>query len=167
MFEGLAEHDIILVTGPQRSGTQICARMIAQDTNRFYVDEARFNIWDYEKALAFAEENKPCVVQGPGLIEEAHVFDNVVIMERDVADISRSMKNAPALVEKLSKKYPECGWFYDRERILPILMYTVFYHCTAYGIENLVQIAFEDLSSHPLWVPKERRIGWKFKQWRE
>ena len=39
MFEYLKEFPVVLVTGPQRSGTRICAKMIAHDTGHRFVDE--------------------------------------------------------------------------------------------------------------------------------
>jgi hypothetical protein len=46
MFEHLAVHSKIVVTGPQRSGTRIASQMIASDTGHEFVDEVDFLITD-------------------------------------------------------------------------------------------------------------------------
>ena len=40
VFEYLLHYHYVIVTGPQRSGTRIGAKMIAYDTGYTYVDEA-------------------------------------------------------------------------------------------------------------------------------
>jgi len=166
MFEYLKEYDEILVTGPQRSGTTICARMIAHDTGHTYIDEARFKIWYGDEALKVARENRPCVVQGPGLLEWAFRFDTVVVMIRDPIDIGESLKRSPEVVSRLTTEYPMSHYFGNPHRILPLLMYEVFFQCTARKIQNLIEVQYDSLEDHPLWIPKEERVGWKRRQWK-
>ena len=168
MFESLKKHDVILVTGPQRSGTTICARMIAHDTGHTYIDEARFGIWDGKKAVSIAKVNKPCVIQGPGLLKRASFpfFDAVVLMRRNVGEIAASLERSPEVYSRLVVEYPEILWCTSRKRHLPVLMYTVFCHCARDRIKNLVRIKYDTLDQHPLWVPKEERIEWTRRQWK-
>ena len=165
MFESLKKHDIILVTGPQRSGTTICARMIAHDTGHTYIDEARFITWDAEKALQIAQDMAPSVVQGPGLLLRAHEFDNVIFMRRLLKDIEASLRKSPGLTKVLSFKYFPALITKDPPMFLPAIMYAAFYAASQDKIKNLNHVSYEHLNRHHLWVPKEERVGWKSRQW--
>ena len=96
MFDFLSKYQIILVTGPQRSGTTICARMIASDLKITYLDESLWGVWDGMKARQHAEENWPCVLQGPGILKDVGLFNQpktaVVVMIRDSASIIESQE---------------------------------------------------------------------------
>ena len=65
MFEYMAIHSRIVVTGPQRSGTTITAKMIAHDTGHRYVDEAEFAVYDVEKWRKIVTEEDHVIVTMP------------------------------------------------------------------------------------------------------
>ena len=174
MFEHLAEHAIILVTGPQRSGTTICARMIAHDTGHAYIDEARFSVFNGKKAITIAKACKPCVLQGPGLLKYAGYFGEsghlVVIMNRPNEEIAASLKDKRELVRRLLDDYPDAKPLIEEHGLisLPRVMYANF-HANVMGRipqDRLVGLWYEDLEEHPLWIDKEDRDGWKRRQWR-
>ena len=93
MFEHLAVHKKIVVTGPQRSGTRIGAKMIAADTGHEFVDEAEFLIKDSDLFRQFLESDG-VVVQAPHMLKD--VVDDpppgifIVLMRRDLDDIHAS-----------------------------------------------------------------------------
>jgi hypothetical protein len=69
MFEHLAVHSKIVVTGPQRSGTRIASQMIASDTGHEFVDEVDFLITDttrFRQVLA----RDGVVVQAPHMLKD-------------------------------------------------------------------------------------------------
>ena len=68
MFENLAVHKKIVVTGPQRSGTRIGAKMIAADTGYQFVDEAEFLIKDSDLFREFLQRDG-VVVQAPHMLK--------------------------------------------------------------------------------------------------
>src|SRR5579875_68345 len=72
MFEHLAVHPMIVVTGPQRSGTRIAARMIAADTGHRFVDETEFLIKDEARfrALFRSPGGEAFVVQAPHMLKD-------------------------------------------------------------------------------------------------
>jgi hypothetical protein len=140
--------------------------MIAHDTGHTYIDEARFGIWDGKRAISVAKVNSPCVIQGPGLLERAAFFDNVILMKRDVGEIAMSLARTRKIAERLFVEYPEVYLANSgRRTILPILMHALFYRCTASRVKNLIEVSYEMLDQHPLWVPKEDRVDWKNRQW--
>ncbi len=93
MFEHLAEHSRIVVTGPQRSGTTIAARMIADDTGHRFVDEEEFGIDNVDQWRALLAEER-VVVHCPHMLkrilDEAPSSVFVVLMRRPLGEIRAS-----------------------------------------------------------------------------
>jgi hypothetical protein len=89
----MTAHSRIVVTGPQRSGTTIAARMIANDTGHRYVDEVDFGVYDVE-AWRRTLEDECVVVQCPHMLKT--ILDApppdvyVVLMRRDINEIHAS-----------------------------------------------------------------------------
>jgi hypothetical protein len=157
MFEHLKRYDKILVTGPQRSGTRIAARMIAQDTGHHYVDENDIYVDSLNALCKWLKKDDKIVVQCPALMRYVHhLVDQdvlVVVMRRDLEDIWASQErigwdaawpelirygmpnNSPAFI-----KYH--GWMEQKRRF-----------------DQYIEIEYESLRDHPLWVDKERRAN--------
>lgn len=95
MFEELKAHHRIVVTGPQRSGTRIAAKMIAADTGHRFVDEVEFGVFDASRWRALLDGDG-IVVQCPTMLKD--VVDDppsgvyVVLMRRPLEDIHASEK---------------------------------------------------------------------------
>jgi hypothetical protein len=93
VFEDLGTHRRIAVTGPQRSGTTIAARMIAHDTGFTFVDETQFGVHD-PAGLRAALDADGVVVQCPSMLR--HLVDEpvpgvlVVLMRRRLDEIHAS-----------------------------------------------------------------------------
>ena len=91
MFEHLKKYSKILVTGPQRSGTRICAKMIAQDTGYHYVDENDIAVDSLNALCKWLKKDDPIVIQCPALMCYAHLLVDqdvmVVVMHRKLEDI--------------------------------------------------------------------------------
>jgi hypothetical protein len=93
LFEDLAVHSRIVVTGPQRSGTRIAARMIAKDTEHRFVDELEFDARNEHRWREILQAEQ-IVVQAPCMLKD--VVDNpppgvfIVLMRRDLAKIRAS-----------------------------------------------------------------------------
>ena len=96
MFEHLAPFRVILVTGPQRSGTRFAAQAIAQSLGRVFVDEREIHIDSrYSLAIFLRLTSVPVVVQCPALCHCIHQFAQsdqtaVVMMRRAIEDIVAS-----------------------------------------------------------------------------
>ena len=157
MFEHLQQYSRILVTGPLRSGTTICSKMIAQDLDRTYVDE---NEWGATNEDSFALAiNKKGVFQCPGMmriLQDLRMGDAItIVMARNETRIEESQALMPKkyIVESRSN-YPNIG-----TSSLP------FYQYWTWGSRNpWVWQNYRALQVHELWVPKEERVDWHLKQ---
>ena len=170
MFEHHTEYRNIVVTGPQRSGTRLCAKSIAHDTGYDYVDEEAIrtdSIYKLYKILTTVEYSM--VIQCPALCRLIHgirSFEDVlvVMVQRPIPEIIASMKRigwtatwaememdlyADVAVEQPSvpgRKYAH--WHFTQRRLLP----------------NTLDVQYHDLEAHPLWVPEDERVGWGWNQ---
>lgn len=97
MFEHWASHRVIVVTGPQRSGTTIAAAMVAADTGHELVREEAFNVHDPWLWRDLVSRPGQRVIQCPTmfafvseLAERRDVL--VVFMNRPLAEIHASQQ---------------------------------------------------------------------------
>jgi len=161
MFEHLKEYDKILVSGPQRSGTRICAKMIANDLAYEYVDEDDFKISNLGRLKKVMEKSK-IVVHCPAVSRWLHelVANDVLIifMRRDIEDIIASQERI--------------GWndsfqlrFYNTdEGIISKVKYGFWEAVQKPLIKHWLEVEYKSLTEHPLWIPKDRRKNFKPRQ---
>ncbi len=196
MFDFLNKYQIILVTGPQRSGTTICARMIAADLNIRYLDEGLWDVWNGQQAREIAESQWPCVLQGPGLLKDIGLFNQpkcaVVYMIRDLDEIRASQEriNWNMWAEKELSYYitgSNKEWY---ERYVQPMSYWAPHDPLPLGpakdevayikgefwihhsdklltYKNWYDVAYKLLHTHPMWLPKEKRTDFSSRQFRE
>lgn len=157
MFEHMKEHRSIIVTGPQRSGTRIAAQMIAQDTGHRFIDERQVHI-DSLYRLYDALTINNTVIQCPALCRFAHAFGQnpdiaIVMMKRPVPEIVASQRRIDWNWEPIELVYydvPDMNIseakyrFWEKQKEIILNYYEVNYH---------------DLEGHPLWIPKQHRVG--------
>ncbi len=164
MFEHLTRFDKIIVTGPQRSGTRICAKMIAADTGHAFVGEEGVHVDSLNALVARLADGGKKVFQCPALCRYAHQMPDddiaVVMMIRPVDEIIASQERI--------------GW--DGERVEQLrygmalgaiaeIKYDYWHSVNKLWIdlqgwaENCFEISYHDLESHPLWVPKAQRAN--------
>lgn len=169
MFEELAQYSKIIVTGPQRSGTRICAQMIAADTGHAYLDEGYLAepLERYpdsiHKAKFFLTQGH-IVVHAPALcarINELGAEDTlIVMMKRDVGQIIQSQQRI--------------NWNWEARELAAYGVKTGVISSVKYArwmaqketIPNWREIEYESLRSHPLWVDEEQRkefLAWQTK----
>lgn len=165
VFEHLKEFPVVLVTGPQRSGTRIAAKMIACDTGHRFVDEREIHtdsLYELMQVIRY-QRSGSVVVQCPAMMCLAHIIYELdrdvrfVVMLRDTHDILASQKRV------------NWGWEFLEQARYPKKFRTYCVAQTKYNYWEAVQdklipweIAYwfqhyEDLSAHPLWIPKEER----------
>ena len=156
-FEHLAVHPKIVVTGPQRSGTRIAAKMIAADTGHDFVDETEFLIKDGALFRA-ALERDGVVVQAPHMLKDlvddppGSVF--VVLMRRDLDHIHAS-EGRIRWAEELGGRATELGKFGLTEGDPASIKYAYWD-----GHEKtvpFVEVDYESLRGHRLFIPDELR----------
>jgi hypothetical protein len=161
MFEWMSNRfEKIIVTGPQRSGTTICARMIAQDTRYRFVIEMDIGVNDLDRLRDLVEHNTFFVVQCPALCRYVHEFSapdvGIVLMRRDIQDIlaSKERINWNGTQEELERYGVTCG-------VSAEVKYHYWDTYQKWVIQNPIEIPYEALSIHPLWVPKALRVNFE------
>ncbi len=196
MFDFLESYQIVLVTGPQRSGTTICARMIEDDLGYKYLDEGLWSVWLGQRARELAEATWPCVLQAPGLLKDVALFNQpkcaVICMIRDIDKIRQSQDRIgwDMWAEKELSSYIS-GENYDwyEKHIAPRSYWTVktleddyaaqenvawikyqwwYHHCDKLlTYRNWYDVSYEMLDNHPMWVNRSNRKDFSARQYRE
>lgn len=169
MFEELKKYDRIFVTGPQRSGTRICAKIIADSTGFKYIDEKEFNTHNRKKLLSIASKIG-IVIQCPAMCHVIHkltnnilnIKDMVIIMKRPIREIIASQKRIGWDKQRDGKqlelkKYPE------KEGVIARIKYKHL-EKQKKEIKNWQEVKYHSLSHHPMWVDKENRKEFKKNQ---
>lgn len=158
MFEYLSSFGKIIVTGPQRSGTTICAKMIAVDLGYKFYPEERVGIRLPSALWELIDKERWFVVQCPALchcIEHFSADDvAIVLMRRNVADIVASEER----VKFQRKRARELAQYERNDGVLSQVRYDHWEKHQRPYIAHALEVEYESLSEHPLWVPKERRI---------
>jgi len=159
MFEDLAVHNRIVVTGPQRSGTRIGAQMIAADTGHQFVDEAEFLIKDHDRFLEVLQRDG-IVVQAPHMLKDMvddpppGVF--VVLMRRDLDHIHASAARI-RWAEDFGGNTTELKKFGLTEGDSAAVKYN--YWDTHEKSVPFLEVEYESLRAHPMFVTDELRKG--------
>jgi len=144
MFERLKTHDVIIVTGPHRSGTTIAAEMIAADTGKRMVREEAFEYRDIRAAQEIVQAGD-CVIQGPYLLPWLPILNAYPVY------INRSHSDIGASLEVLRKKGMRMPFFTAAQAL------------AIWQKMNLGEsVEYESLRQHPLWV--NNRAGWGHRQ---
>jgi hypothetical protein len=157
MFEHLAIYKRIVVTGPQRSGTRIGAKMIAADTGHQFVDEAEFLIKDSDRFREFLHRDG-VVVQAPHMLKD--VVDDpppgifIVLMRRDLEDIHASAARI-RWAEDFGGNTTELQKFGLTEGDSAAVKYD-YWDAHDKSVPFL-EVAYESLRDHPLYVADEQR----------
>ena len=163
MFEWLKKFDKILVTGPQRSGTRICAQMIAHDTGYTFIGEKKIYIDSLYILFSLIKNKTKMVIQCPALCRNIHKFSNkntaIIFMKRDIKDIISSQRRIDWNWEKLELIR------YDRtEGVISEIKYSYWQNNQKKKIQNAFEIEYESLSENPFWVPENLRRNFKADQ---
>ena len=168
MFEHLAQYNLILVTGPQRSGTTIAARMIAADTKHDYIDERDFEATGRAVWLDICARAHNAVIQCPGMARYVHEVGArpdvcVVYMLRDVGEIVASQKRIDWSHEPYEMSQYDSDW--HRATIAETKAAYWMGHQRKLCAHPL-EVAYGTMSAHPLWVPAKKRRTFRDRQWK-
>jgi len=139
--------DRVLVTGPQRAGTTIAAKILSVDLGlEFLADKILIGGPHHENLIRLLNSGRTgFVLQCPGVANEIRTVARAgvatVWMMRDEADVAASwakLGGDPGRPARRNARWAE--W--------------------QSGIPNAFELQYESLEGHPLWVPKEERVGW-------
>jgi hypothetical protein len=145
----------IFVTGPQRSGTTIAARILASDFKRPYVDESEYTP---QSIPPNAVIQAPFIIKA--VIELSFMFPKAqfVFMERNVEDIIKSMERI-----EWYKDYIDDPLFY-RTYVEHMYQY-IDLLCKTLPEDRWSILQYDALTTHPLFVTD--RHGFTVRQWQK
>ena len=166
LFKG---YDKILVTGPMRSGTTIASKIISEDLGYKLIDERDHQ--DVPKTTdTIINVFDNFVIQGPGLSSYIELLSKdvlIVFMVRNCGDIIRSEKRVgwDAQVKELNKYIEQ----YEPKVLqylqpISLLKYRMWIEVQRANIKNFIELEYESLKSHKLWVNEGERKNFTGKQ---
>jgi hypothetical protein len=167
MFEYLSPYRIVLVSGPHRSGTTITTKMIAHDTGARYCPEEVFGHDNHKGWLALIADPERKVIQCPSMcvhLEGPGIADDVavVIVFRSLADIIASQESigwGPTGQYAGRYKAELIRYGGNEGESLAFHKYLWWGESQQHIISHPSVVNYEDLSSHPLWLPKSARAN--------
>jgi hypothetical protein len=158
----------IIVTGPQRSGTRIGAKVVADELGYAYTDETEVYTDSLYKLQWFIDEDKYRVFQCPALCRHIHILGHrddiaIILMWRDIGAITASEHNIDWDKSRWAKielaHYP----MYDGP--LAYRKYQFWMDEQVNKIKHPFKLPYPWLAQHPLWVPRPMRLeNWGFTQ---
>jgi len=166
MFEHLTRYPRIIVSGPQRSGTTIGAMCIAQDTGHTFVPEEMFRVFSVDRFEQLLTGSQ-IVIQCPALcycVDRYSADDTlIVIMMRDLDDIRASEERidwgqwAPGELLHYGMEPSKARTFWDDGGSVARIKYKYWHDCQRPNVQHWLELDYESLAEHPLWVPPEMR----------
>jgi hypothetical protein len=168
MFEHLADFDVILVSGPQRSGTTVCARMVAQDTGHQLIDESEYHFHNEAHWRQIIQIGGKVVVHCPAMCHLVHEFADdervaIAFMLRDVRDIISSQERIGWTQREEPRELAKYNADYGPVSLVKYEFWARV-QCGLFPPERCFEIEYESLAGHPLWVPSEKRVNFGHRQ---
>lgn len=182
LFKG---YDRVIITGPQRSGTTFTSKAIANTLGYRFVDEAEFGVNKFDLFKNKLKE-KNIVVQAPSMSSRVHMAvgenDLVVFMSRKWSDIIKSVfkKNGRLSnwiyqetmydleryhIEQVDPNINEVyDQYVDRDSYYLNCFYSLWKHYMSKQIPNCFALDYESMKEHPMWVDKQQRSKFHYKQ---
>ena len=184
VVEGFRKYGRIVVTGPQRSGTQIASKIIADILNWEFVGEQKMcrKGQDHDERYFKWVTNpirQSTVLQCPRISHACHLTPKptlVVFMMRNIAEILESDQHRIKHHTRLSprkrkilscisvfttKRQQYSKLFYDRKEIAvtdtPQVVYDVWNNIQKKEDFNWYELEYKLLEQHEYWLPLEIR----------
>lgn len=161
---------VVVVSGPQRSGTTIGARIIAHDSGMDYVDEDAYGTKDLQAWSDLVVNGRRLVIQSPAmsryLVQVAGHHSKgvaVVWMLRPLGEILRSAERIGWDDAEERAKYEG---LYSPSLPLPLVKYIYWTNKQKRLIKFPYEIRYYDLADHELWIPAAERRDFSKRQWR-
>jgi len=169
MFKHLKTHKKILVSGPPRSGTQIATRMIAHDTGHRFVNEREHGCWRKCRMWDLLKMDEPMAIHCPSQSRWLHEFARqpdalIVFLLRNPGDIMASEHRVGKVqpLRRLTRRH--------YEDVMPchgpscMVRQSYWLVQQRHLIDNKLELQYESLCEHPLWVERPLRETFAVKQ---
>lgn len=163
-FNELKKYRVILVSGPQRSGTTFTAKAIAKALDYWFIDETEFNVDDVKVFDKLCSMNK-IVIQCPGMVHRLTDYSNfaaLVFMIRPEADIIASQQRIKWEWEQYELQKLE-GFDLKAETI-SAAKYELFYSLIKERFDLAIELDYNSMHEAEGFVPKEQRFNFLAKQ---
>lgn len=163
LIHSLSRFKTILVTGPQRSGTRIASKILANDLNYLFIDEQNIRIDSIKRLISYGEDDFNKVIQCPGLSSVIHLLADeetaVVMMKRPIEDIVASQERIGWAYEDYEKlKYSS-----KKDKTISEIKYDAWESQKLFMNESF-EIDFDSLSFHEMWIDKKERSKFNHNQ---
>lgn len=161
MFEQLQDFHVAFVVGPHRSGTTICARMIAQDTGHRFVIEDDIGFSNGEMMKEQLDIGDPVVIQCPFFLPYIDTVGHHTKLDPDdfcVVMMHRYRKDIEVSEEKARRvNFAGLGENQKRQYGInsPLHVSDVKYAAwekQRTKIKHAFDVGYLELADHPLWV---------------
>jgi hypothetical protein len=159
----LARFTRIIVTGPQRSGTTIATKILANELGFEYLREEAFHVHRLELLCNIILSKDRFVVQAPTMSGCCHYLSGVAIvfMRRDLDAIAASENR----VGWNRREFEKTKYFDSSDRTSA----EVKYHAWDRFQKRLLRhrafdLQYESLKKYPLWVTQEQRKDFGLRQ---
>ena len=165
MFEHLTQYNKIIVSGPQRSGTTITARIIARDTGYQYIDETDIAIRELTQFEAYLNNDDNLVIHCPAIAHKLHEYGNQAILivwcKRPLEAILASQQRIAWGEQKERDSYRYKG----KEPIAKVKQ-EYWQQYQRQLIKHWLEVDYSSLKDHPLWIEPEYRKEFEARQWK-
>lgn len=160
MYESLKEFSNIIVSGPQRSGTRIVAKIISADTGKTYIDEKDINFEDF-RLLQWYIAKGNCVVQCPAMSRFLHHIKDpstlIIMVRRNIDDIV----NSEAVDWNDHSRNQELFKYGRSNGIISQIKYDFWYEVQQPILGDRGRIIiYENLKDHPLFIQDRTGFRW-------
>jgi hypothetical protein len=159
----LPTYRVVIVTGPQRSGTTIATQILAAELRFTPVLEESFR---EDNLMAFASivvKRRKAVIQAPALSSIVHLLSAVdvavVFMWRRVEDIIRSEERID-WTKSFERVEKEKYFLPDDPRPVSEIKQTIWREQQRPRLgARAFELDYESMSNHPLWIEKSSRVN--------
>ena len=155
----LSDFNKVIITGPQRAGTTICAQMMASDFKVKYMGEESVGFYSEAGIRSLCEGSERFVLQCPRAAHACHkfIYEDVAIvfMYRNSHDIkvSQDRINWTNSYEK-----DELSFYHLTQGTISTIKYSNWRTWQKELIPNSFEIWYEDLQAHKFWKDKSERV---------
>ena len=154
---------VVVVSGPQRSGTTIAARIIATESGMQYVDEDEYGTKDIDAWKKLVATGQNLVIHSPAMGRWVHEVSDPKAKGEDVA-VVWLMRPLPEILASQER----IGWNDANERekyhmtpkdtrSIAFVKKWYWYSHQRPFICNAFELEYHSLKGHPLWVEADKR----------
>jgi hypothetical protein len=160
LVEAIRAFDVVVVTGPQRSGTTIATKVLAEALGIEAILEETFREDDLILFGAVITRHRPCVVQAPALSGAVHLlkaqYACVVFVKRSLDDVITSQERIDWT--RTHEFWEKSKYHHGADpRPIALLKADMWEQQRHLLGRRAFDLEYESLTSSRLWVPKELR----------